>query len=134
VENHNPGVRAWWKTTKRPSLNVGIIGFVGTAQLHRDPTMGDATRLTDCGGVYLPDNALNAGGLIQVAAELRGFGRENASSLVGRIEGTCGALLADADASRITPSVAADRLAERRLHEVGSLRALRGWDRSRGAA
>jgi len=80
--------------------------------------------LADCGIVYAPDYLVNAGGVIQVADELHGFNFERAKARAEQIFGTTRQILAAADADGVPPAVAADRLAERRIAEVGRLRGI----------
>jgi valine dehydrogenase (NAD+) len=80
--------------------------------------------LADLGIVYAPDYLVNAGGVIQVADELHGFNFERAKARAEQILGTTSQILAMADADGIPPAVAADRLAERRIAEVGRLRGI----------
>ncbi len=67
---------------------------------------------------YAPDYLVNSGGVIQVADELHGFSFERARERTLRIFDATAAVLAEADAEGIAPSVAADRLAERRIAAV----------------
>ena len=85
---------------------------------------GIEKRLADLGIVYAPDYLVNAGGVIQVADELHGFSFERAKSRAEQILGTTRQILALADADGVPPAVAADRLAERRIAEVGRLRGI----------
>jgi valine dehydrogenase (NAD+) len=80
--------------------------------------------LADLGIVYAPDYLVNAGGVIQVADELHGFNFDRAKARAEQILGTTRQILAMADADGIPPAVAADRLAERRITEVGRLRGI----------
>jgi len=80
--------------------------------------------LADRGIVYAPDYVVNAGGVIQVADELRGFSFERAEAKAAQILATTRQILAAADADGVPPAVAADRLAERRIAEVGRLRGI----------
>jgi valine dehydrogenase (NAD+) len=80
--------------------------------------------LADLGIVYAPDYLVNAGGVIQVADELHGFSFDRAKARAEQILGTTRQILAMADADGIPPAVAADRLAERRITEVGRLRGI----------
>jgi valine dehydrogenase (NAD+) len=80
--------------------------------------------LADLGIVYAPDYLVNAGGVIQVADELHGFSFDRAKARAEQILGTTRQILAMADADGIPPAVAADRLAERRIAEVGRLRGI----------
>jgi valine dehydrogenase (NAD+) len=80
--------------------------------------------LADCGIVYAPDYLVNAGGVIQVADELHGFNFERAKARAEQIFATTRQILAAADTDGVPPAVAADRLAERRIAEVGRLRGI----------
>lgn len=80
--------------------------------------------LADRGIVYAPDYLVNAGGVIQVADELHGFSFERAEAKAAQILATTRQILAAADADGVPPAVAADRLAERRIAEVGRLRSI----------
>jgi valine dehydrogenase (NAD+) len=80
--------------------------------------------LADCGIVYAPDYLVNSGGVIQVADELHGFNFDRAKARAARIFTTTRQILAAADADGVPPAVAADRLAERRIAEVGRLRGI----------
>lgn len=80
--------------------------------------------LADRGVVYAPDYLVNAGGVIQVADELHGFSFERAEAKAAQILTTTRQILAAADAEGVPPAVAADRLAERRIAEVGRLRGI----------
>jgi valine dehydrogenase (NAD+) len=80
--------------------------------------------LEDHGIVYAPDYVVNAGGVIQVADELEGFNFERARAKAEQIFGTTSRILALAAQEGVPPSAAADRLAERRMSEVGRLRGI----------
>jgi valine dehydrogenase (NAD+) len=88
--------------------------------------------LADRGILYAPDYVVNSGGVIQVADELTGFSFERARAATEQIFVTTGKVLAIADADGVPPSVAADRLAERRMSEVGRLRGI--WLGTMGSA
>lgn len=80
--------------------------------------------LADLGIVYVPDYLVNSGGVIQVADELQGFSFERAKARAAQILETTRRILTAADADGVPPAVAADRLAERRIAEVGRLRGI----------
>ena len=82
--------------------------------------------LMDAGITYAPDYVVNAGGLIQVADELdpRGFSFERAQQRASGILETTRRILALSDDERISPAVAADRIAEERIRSVGRLRSI----------
>jgi valine dehydrogenase (NAD+) len=67
---------------------------------------------------------VNAGGLIQVADELEGFSFDRAKARAEKIFDTTQRVFALAAADGVPPAVAADRLAERRMREVGRLRGI----------
>jgi len=80
--------------------------------------------LADRGILYAPDYVVNAGGVVQVADELAGFNFERAEARAAQIFTTTKRIFALADEEGVPPAVAADRLAERRMAEVGRLRGI----------
>ena len=80
--------------------------------------------LADRGILYAPDYVVNAGGVVQVADELAGFNFERAKARAAGIFTTTKKIFALADEEGVPPAVAADRLAERRMAEVGRLRGI----------
>lgn len=72
-------------------------------------------RLAARGITYCPDYLVNAGGVIQVADERRGFSFPRAKAKASGIYATTLDVLTSAAADGVTPLQAADRLAERRL-------------------
>lgn len=81
--------------------------------------------LAERGIVYAPDYCVNAGGVIQVADELEGFDFDRAKSRAARIFDTTAAVLEQAASQHVSPSVAADRLAEQRMAQIGRLSQIR---------
>jgi valine dehydrogenase (NAD+) len=67
---------------------------------------------------------VNSGGLIQVADELAGFSFERAQQRAKGIFETTLGVFELAEAEGVPPAVAADRLAERRMRDVGRLRGI----------
>lgn len=80
--------------------------------------------LEDRGILYAPDYVVNAGGVIQVADEVDGFNFDRAKAKATRIYDTTRRIFALAAEDGVPPLVAADRLAERRMAEVGRLRTI----------
>jgi valine dehydrogenase (NAD+) len=80
--------------------------------------------LADRGVLYAPDYVVNSGGLIQVADELEGFSFDRARARAEKIFDTTCRIFALADEEGVPPAVAADRVAERRMAEVGRLRGI----------
>ncbi|MEV5411399.1 Glu/Leu/Phe/Val dehydrogenase [Thermopolyspora sp. NPDC052614] len=81
-------------------------------------------RLEERGILYAPDYVVNSGGVIQVADEIEGFNMERARARAARIFDTTLKIFAIADEEGVPPAAAADRLAERRMSEVGRLRGI----------
>lgn len=84
----------------------------------------DAARLADADVLYAPDYVVNAGGLIQVTDELEpgGFSAERTLRKAEGIGHTLREIFALAAAEGLTTEIAAERVAERRIEEVGRLR------------
>ena len=80
--------------------------------------------LQDRGILYAPDYVVNSGGLIQVADELEGFSFDRAKQRAAMIFDTTKRVFELAADEGVPPAVAADRLAERRMNEVGRLRGI----------
>ena len=82
--------------------------------------------LAEHGIVYAPDYCVNSGGLIQVADELdpAGFSFERSRQRAQGIYDTTYAVLELAASDGVPPAIAADRLAERRMRDVGRLRGI----------
>ena len=85
---------------------------------------GIEKQLEERGILYAPDYCVNSGGLIQVADELEGFSFERAQQRAAGIFDTSRQVFALAQADGVPPAIAADRLAERRMREVGRLRSV----------
>jgi valine dehydrogenase (NAD+) len=82
--------------------------------------------LEERGILYAPDYCVNSGGLIQVADELEptGFSFDRAQQRASAIFDTTQAVFELARHDGVPPAIAADRLAERRMHDVGRLRGI----------
>lgn len=86
---------------------------------------GVADLLRDRQITFAPDFVVNAGGVIQVADERRGFSFERARRRTLGIFETTASVLALAKDQGVSPSVAAEQLAEQRIEAVSGLR--RTW-------
>jgi valine dehydrogenase (NAD+) len=80
--------------------------------------------LADRGILFAPDYLVNAGGVIQVDDERHGFDFARAERKTAAIFDTTKAVYELADADGVPPAAAADRLAERRMADVGRLRSI----------
>jgi valine dehydrogenase (NAD+) len=85
---------------------------------------GIEKQIEERGVLYAPDYCVNSGGVIQVADELEGFSFERAQQRATGIFETTRKVFELAKADRVTTAEAADRLAERRMREVGRLRGI----------
>lgn len=83
-----------------------------------------AETLQERGVLYAPDFCVNAGGLIQVADELRGFSMDRARAQAEQIYDTTKAVLAAAAAGPRTADEAANSMAEERMRTIGRLRGI----------
>ncbi|TDC80009.1 Glu/Leu/Phe/Val dehydrogenase [Micromonospora sp. KC606] len=104
-----------------PALRARVVAGAANNQLAHP---GIEKLLADRGVLYAPDYVVNAGGVIQVADEIEGFNFERARLRATRIYDTTREILRLADDEGVPPAVAADRLAERRMAEVGRLRTI----------
>ncbi|MFI7306759.1 Glu/Leu/Phe/Val dehydrogenase [Micromonospora aurantiaca] len=104
-----------------PVLRAKVVTGAANNQLAHP---GIEKVLADRGILYTPDYVVNAGGVIQVADEIEGFNFDRAKLRATRIFDTTRQILQLADDEGVPPAVAADRLAERRMAEVGRLRTI----------
>ena len=104
-----------------PVLSAKIVCGAANNQLAHE---GIEKQLEDRGILYAPDYMVNSGGLIQVADELEGFNFDRAKQRAAKIYDTTLRVFALAHEEGVPPAVAADRLAERRMTEVGRLRGI----------
>lgn len=104
-------------------LSAKIVCGAANNQLAHD---GVEKRLEERGIVYAPDYCVNSGGVIQVADELdpNGFDFDRAKARATGIFDTTLEVLTRATAEGVPPSIAADRVAEQRMRDVGRLRSV----------
>ena len=110
-------------------LRAEVVCGAANNQL-AEPQVAD--QLRERGITYAPDYLVNSGGVIQVADELHGFDFDRARERTLKIFDATASVLAEADAEGISPSVAADRLAERRIAAVDPAERL--WLAAKGGA
>jgi valine dehydrogenase (NAD+) len=104
-----------------PALRAKIVAGAANNQLAHP---GIEKLLAERGVLYAPDYVVNSGGVIQVADEIHGFNFERAKLRAAGIYDTTRQILHVAAAEGVPPAVAADRLAERRMADVGRLRGI----------
>ncbi len=104
-------------------LQASIVCGAANNQLAHD---GIEKRLVERGIVYAPDYCVNSGGVMQVADELdpSGFDFDRAKALATKIYDTTLQVLTHAAEQGVSPSHAADRVAEQRMRDVGRLRSI----------
>ncbi len=102
-----------------PLLRASVVCGAANNQLAQPEVEG---LLTSRGVVYAPDYVVNSGGLIQVADEIEGYSEPRARAKAGAIFEVTRRVFRTAAQEGISPVTAADRLAERRMAEVGRLR------------
>jgi valine dehydrogenase (NAD+) len=105
-----------------PALRAKIIAGAANNQLAHP---GIEKLLDERGILYVPDYVVNSGGVIQVADEIEGFNFERAKLRAATIYHTTRQILELARAEGVPPAVAADRMAERRMADIGRLRTIR---------
>jgi len=101
-----------------PKLKFDIVAGAANNVL-AEPRHGD--ELHAKGILYAPDYVINAGGLINVYGELNGWSAERAKRKAGEIYETLIQLFDLAADEGIPTWVAADRLAERRIEQIGQI-------------
>ena len=94
------------------AISAGIICGAANNQLAHD---GLDEQLMSRGILYCPDYVVNSGGVIQVSDELHGFDFERAKAKTAHIFDTTLEILALAERNGVTPTEAADHLAEERM-------------------
>jgi leucine dehydrogenase len=102
-----------------PQLTVDIVAGGANNQLAEE-RHGDL--LEEKGITYAPDYVINAGGLVNVNAELQGWTMERARNKAGEIYYTILTVFDIAREERIPSYRAADRLAERRIAAIAKVR------------
>lgn len=102
-------------------LRAKIVCGGANNQLARPELDGE---LAERGILYAPDYCVNSGGVIQVADEVKGFVLERAKLKAAQIYETTRRVLELAAADGVPPGAGADRLAERRMADVGRLRSI----------
>src|SRR4051794_31662407 len=142
VQDHHAGVEAV-RPEQLPSTPMDVYSPCALGGALNDETVGQLQAQIVCGAannqldhpgierqleergvLYAPDYVVNAGGLIQVADEIDGYSEPRARAKATQIFDTTKRLFELAAESQVPPAVAADRMAEQRMTEVGRLRGL----------
>jgi len=105
-----------------PMLRAPIIAGAANNQL--DDEIRDGEALEQAGITYAPDYVINAGGLINVYAELKNLPAEMAMNDAGNIFNTVKQVINKARANGITTTAASNQVAEERIESVSKLKRL----------
>ena len=92
----------------------------GANNLLKEDRHGGA--LKELGILYAPDYVINAGGLMNVFVELEGYTEKRAVEKTNKVYDNCLEVFAIAETEDIPTHLAANRLAEKRLSDIGHLR------------
>lgn len=103
-----------------PRLRCGIVAGSANNQLL---TPEDDERLHSAGILYAPDFLISAGGIVDLSFELYGYDPVAAKRAVAQIGERVAEVIAEAKAEGVTTTVAAERMAERRLEAARAPRA-----------
>ncbi|MFW6330484.1 MAG: Glu/Leu/Phe/Val family dehydrogenase [Gemmatimonadota bacterium] len=101
-----------------PQFKFDIIAGAANNQLAEER---HGQELKDRGILYAPDYVINAGGVINVYGELNGWSLDRSKRKAGEIYDTLEQLFELAEAEGLPTSQAADRIAERRIEQVGKM-------------
>ncbi len=101
-----------------PQFKFDIIAGAANNQLAEER---HGQELKDRNILYAPDYVINAGGVINVYGELNGWSLERSKRKAGEIYDTLEQLFELADDEGLPTSAAADRVAERRIQQVGDM-------------
>lgn len=99
-----------------PHLKAKVIAGAANNQLLVEEKHG--LMLRERGILYAPDYVVNAGGLINVFYELKGYNKHAVERQVGDIFSTLLKIFQEAEGTKMSTHRAADALAERRIHAM----------------
>lgn len=101
--------------TTIPQLSCSAVAGSANNQLATDE---DGQRLKDRGIVYAPDFVVNAGGIINIAAEQGGYSPAKAWEMIDQVRPNVAEILAKADELDIDTHSAAEYVAELRISDA----------------
>lgn len=102
-------------------MKCPIIAGAANNQLADENVHGPM--LIEKGILYVPDFLINAGGLINVCAELEGYNRERVNGNVEKIYGRTLEIFELSEKEKIHTQQAAMRIAEKRLKDIANVKA-----------
>ncbi len=98
-----------------PQLACAAVAGSANNQLATDE---DGVRLKDRGIVYAPDFVVNAGGIINIAAEQGGYSPTKAAAMIDKVRPNVAEILTKADELDIDTHSAAEYVAEERIAQA----------------
>jgi leucine dehydrogenase len=101
-------------------LKCAVIAGAANNQLADETLHGQM--ITDKGITYAPDFLINAGGLINVYSELIGYNRQRAMQQTEKIFDYTLDIMKKAAVERIPTYLAANRMAEKRIIDIGKVK------------
>jgi leucine dehydrogenase len=101
-------------------LKCAIVAGAANNQLADETIHGKM--LLEKGIIYAPDFLINAGGLINVYSELTGYNRERAIQRTEKIYEYTLEILKNASSENIPTYLAATRMAEKRISDIGKVK------------
>lgn len=104
-----------------PQMKCAIVAGAANNQLAREER--DGNLLLERGILYGPDFLINAGGLINVYTELHGYNRDIAMGRAETIYSVTEQIIKKAKTEQIPTYVAANKIAEQRIHSIGRISA-----------
>jgi leucine dehydrogenase len=107
-------------TTTLDRLKCSVIAGAANNQLEDEGIHGEL--IMQKGIIYAPDFLINAGGLINVNSEVYNYNRERSMEMTQDIYNTTLHILKKSKQEHIPTSVAAMRIAEQRIEEVGRMK------------
>ncbi len=102
-----------------PQIKAKVIAGGANNQLLEEDKHGQA--ITDRGILYAPDYVINAGGLISVYQELKGYKLDAVKQKTSEIYDTCLEIFKESEEQNIPTHQASDKIAERRVHAVRNI-------------
>ncbi len=102
-----------------PQLKCKVVAGGANNQLAE---FRHADHLREIGILYAPDYVINAGGLMNVFVELEGYSADRAFEKTAQVFDNLLNVFRISKQDNISTQLAADRLAEKRLSKIGSLR------------
>ncbi|MBQ47054.1 MAG: leucine dehydrogenase [Zetaproteobacteria bacterium] len=105
-----------------PELNTPIVaGGANNQLLHEE---AHSKMLQELGILYAPDYVINAGGLVNVYQELKGYDEVGVRHQAEKIYHTLTSIYKEAAASGTTTILASNKIAEKRLEQARSIKVL----------